>query len=52
VEVISLNKPGELHFLAPALAAGTYHVEVRAILNGRKEITTGRLDAEISVVGG
>jgi len=52
VEVISLNKPGELHFLAPALAAGTYHVEVRAILNGRKEISTGRLDAEISVVGG
>ena len=52
VEVISLNKPGELHFLAPALAAGDYRVEVRTIMKGHKELSSGRLDADIAVVGG
>jgi hypothetical protein len=51
VTVISLNKPGELHFLTPALAVGEYRVEVRAIIKGRKEVSSGRLDAALTVVG-
>ena len=51
VEVISLNKPGELHFQAPALATGEYRVEVRAIIKGRKEISAGILGAAVTVVG-
>jgi hypothetical protein len=51
VVVISRNKPGELHFLAPALTAGEYHVEVRTIIKGHKEISSGRLDATITVTG-
>ena len=51
VEVISLNKPGELHFMSPVLAAGECHVEVRAIIKGHKEVSSGRLNTIITIVG-
>lgn len=41
---ISKNKPSELLFFVPeTLTAGTYQVEVRTILTGRKSVVTGRL---------
>ena len=51
VTVISLNKPGELHFMVPALATGEYRVEVRAIIKGHKELLSGRLGAVITITG-
>ncbi len=51
VEVISQNKPGELHFLVPPLAAGEYRVEVRTIIKGHKEISSGGLGVVITIVG-
>jgi hypothetical protein len=44
------NKPGELIFVVPALLAGTYKIEVRAITNkGGKTIRTGALPYEVTV---
>lgn len=44
------NKPGELIFVAPALVAGTYKIEVRAVAsNGGKTIRTGALPYEVTV---
>lgn len=41
---VSKNKPSELLFFVPdSLTAGTFQVEVRATLPGRKSITAGRL---------
>ncbi|WP_162231251.1 DNA-binding domain-containing protein [Sunxiuqinia dokdonensis] len=50
VTVVSLNKPGELHFLVPQLPPGEYQVEVRTIIFGHKSATAGRLDAVLSRV--
>ncbi|WP_299583392.1 DNA-binding domain-containing protein [uncultured Sunxiuqinia sp.] len=49
VTVVSLNKPGELHFLVTQLAPGEYQVEVRTILKGHKEISSGRLEPMLSL---
>lgn len=46
---VSRNKPSELHFLVPPLAAGEYSVEVRVLLKNTKEIKTGALMGKVSV---
>ncbi|NJO69994.1 MAG: DUF4469 domain-containing protein [Bacteroidetes bacterium] len=44
VSNVSKNKPSELLFFVPdSLTTGTYQVEVRSILHGRKTLSTGRL---------
>lgn len=47
VEVVGQNTPRRLLVLVPALAAGDYHVEVRAAFGS--EVRTGRLDAVLTV---
>ncbi|WP_299584656.1 DNA-binding domain-containing protein [uncultured Sunxiuqinia sp.] len=47
VTVVSLNKPGELHFLVPPLPPGEFEVEVRTLIYGHKNISAGRLDAKL-----
>jgi hypothetical protein len=49
VEVVGRNKPGELMFLVPALAAGTYTLEVRTVLNDNHEVRRGQLKAVLTV---
>jgi hypothetical protein len=49
VEVIGRNKPHELMFTVPVLAAGSYTLEVRTILNDNHEIRCGRLEAALTV---
>ncbi|NJK95838.1 MAG: DUF4469 domain-containing protein [Bacteroidales bacterium] len=44
VSNVSKNKPSELLFFVPdSLTTGTYQVEVRSILHGRKTLSVGRL---------
>ncbi|SMO65047.1 DNA-binding domain-containing protein [Fodinibius sediminis] len=43
------NMPGELIFNNPSLTAGTYRLEVRAMLEGISSIRTGVLDNELTV---
>lgn len=45
------NKPGELIFLIPSLPAGTYKLEVRAIIHSTTEVRTGTLRPELTVAG-
>ena len=49
VATISINKPGQLVFLIPALPSGEYTLQVRARLNGSKDVRSGTLDAGLSV---
>jgi hypothetical protein len=49
VETVSLNMPGQLIFRAPALPAGTYQLQVRAILHNSQDLRTGVLDAVLTV---
>ncbi len=49
---IQKNKPGQLVFLVPTLASGTYHLEVRAIFGKETQPRTGRLEEELTVAGG
>ena len=43
------NKPGELIFINPVLPAGTYYLEVRAVLKNGKDIRTGSLANDLTV---
>ncbi len=45
------NKPGELIFSNPELAAGTYKLEVRTIIHSTTSIRTGTLLPELTVAG-
>lgn len=49
VVTVSINKPGQLVFLIPALASGEYSLQVRSRLNGSKDVRIGTLDAGLSV---
>lgn len=53
VPTVQKNKPSQLVFLVPALAAGTYHLEVRARMGSgtsARELRIGRLDAALTVL--
>ncbi len=53
VVTIQKNKPAQLVFLVPTLAAGTYHLEVRARMGSgtsARELRIGRLDAALTVL--
>ena len=43
------NKPGELIFMNPKLPKGTYRVEVRAVVKGKKGLVTGALPDQVTV---
>ncbi len=50
MDTIIRNKPSNLIFMIPeSLAAGTYALEVRAILTGITSLRTGSLEAELTV---
>lgn len=50
VNFVATNKPGELVFSLPtSLQAGTYRIEVRAILPERSELSSGTLEATLTV---
>ena len=52
VTAVQKNKPAHLVFLIPTLAAGTFHLEVRArtgIGTSARELRVGRLDAPLTV---
>ncbi len=49
VAVVGRNKPGELMFVIPALAAGEYTLEVRAKVYGGEDVRAGALDATLTV---
>lgn len=49
VAIVSINKPGQLVFLIPALESGEYSVEVRARMQSSKDLRTGTLDVGLSV---
>jgi hypothetical protein len=49
VQVLGQNKPAELMFLVPALAAGDYTLEVRAAIRGGPDVRTGALPATLAV---
>ena len=48
VATVSINKPGQLVFLIPALASGVYRLEVRARMRGT-DLRSGTLDANLIV---
>ncbi|MFV0378741.1 MAG: DNA-binding domain-containing protein [Mangrovibacterium sp.] len=50
VQTVSNNKPSQLDFLVPALAAGTYRVEVRALVHHSKNLRKGILPVELAVL--
>lgn len=45
------NKPAEVIFMIPPLAAGDYALEVRTAPGNTNSLRTGRLDATLTVVG-
>ena len=47
--MVGRNKPGELMFMVPALAAGDYTLEVRARVYGSEDARAGALDATLTV---
>ncbi len=49
VATVSRNKPAQLDFLVPALADGEYHVEIRAVLHGSKDLKKGLLSYPLTV---
>jgi hypothetical protein len=49
VATVSHNKPSQLDFLVPVLPAGTYRLEVRAVLYNTTELRKGSLSAELTV---
>jgi len=53
VTLVQMNKPSELVFQNPeSLVVGaTYHIEVRARMNGGTELRTGRLDTVLTATG-
>ncbi len=50
VDTVQKNKPGQLVFLnLDSLGPGDYYIEVRARVDGGKELRTGRLDIPVNV---
>ncbi len=49
VATVSINKPGQLVFLIPAMASGVYSLEVRSRGRNTNELRTGTLDANLIV---
>jgi len=49
VETVSWNKPAQLDFLVPVIAAGEYKLEVRAILPQGKDLRKGLLPYPLTV---
>ena len=49
VTSIQKNKPGQLVFLVPTLADGTYYLEVRAIFGKETQPRIGRLEEELTI---
>ncbi len=49
VDITGRNKPSDLLFTVPALVAGDYRVEVRAILPGGTQVRTGALVMTLTV---
>lgn len=51
VPAVGLNRPSQLMFIVPELAAGRYRLEVRALFNGHgeSEVRSGRLSALLTV---
>jgi len=49
VETLVFNTPGHVAFIVPVLAAGSYKVQVRAILNDNNEVRAGQLGAVLTV---
>ena len=47
--MVGRNKPGELMFMVPALAAGDYTLEVRTVMRGSEDVRTGALEATLTV---
>ncbi|MDZ7690993.1 MAG: DUF4469 domain-containing protein [Balneolaceae bacterium] len=43
------NMPSELIFVNPDLAAGSYRLEVRSIMNGNSDVRSGVLSQELTV---
>jgi hypothetical protein len=48
-ELLIRNMPGELAFVVPALAAGTYTLQVRAVFDGANDVRTGTLEPKLTV---
>lgn len=51
VTTLIRNKPAELIFMLPALAAGEYQIEVRTAGHGSGTLHRGRLEADLTVAG-
>ena len=49
VQVVATNTPRELVFLVPALASGTYKLEVRAGFCDDKDVRCGALSPKLAV---
>ena len=48
-EILIHNMPRELSFLNPALPAGVYRLQVRAILNDTPDLRVGQLEEQLTV---
>lgn len=49
VETVVLNSAGHLAFIVPTLAAGSYRLQVRAVLNDTAEVRVGELPVVLTV---
>ncbi|MBI9034070.1 MAG: DUF4469 domain-containing protein [Bacteroidales bacterium] len=49
VDMITVNKPSELHFLTPDLPAGDYQLQVRTVLRDTAQLRTGTLEYTLTV---
>jgi hypothetical protein len=49
VDMVIMNKPGQLFFQIPDLPAGRYRVEVRAILRHGRQLKVGKVDEWLTV---
>lgn len=49
VEEVARNRPAELIFRVPLLAAGTYTLEVRSVVRGGRDLRCGTLDKPLTV---
>lgn len=50
VTTVSNNKPSRLDFLVPPLTAGTYRIEVRALIHHSMNLRKGTLPVELAVL--
>jgi hypothetical protein len=50
VAAVAWNKPSQMIFTVPILAAGEYELVVRAILKNTTKVREGKLDAALTVL--